>query len=76
MFWGYFTYDFKGPCYIYYLETEEETEEYSRTIQQLNDNEIEAECRQAFERQERIKDIKWAEEGRRLPARRASWEVY
>jgi hypothetical protein len=24
MFWGYFTYDFKGPYHIYYLETDEQ----------------------------------------------------
>jgi hypothetical protein len=42
----------------------------------MNDDEIEAECREAFERRERMKEIKWAEEGRRPPARRATWEVY
>ena len=26
MFWGYFTYDAKGPCHIYYKETEEQKE--------------------------------------------------
>jgi hypothetical protein len=50
MFWGSFTYDYKGPCYIYYLETEAEKEEYLRIIQQMNNDEIEAECREAFKR--------------------------
>ncbi len=72
MFWGSFTYDHKGPCHIYYLETEAEKEEYLRIIQQINDDEIKAECREAFERQERMKEIKWVEEGRRPPARRAT----
>jgi hypothetical protein len=72
MFWGSFTYDHKGRCYIYYPETEAEKEEYLRIIQQINNDEIEAECREAFERRERIKEIKWAEEGRRPPARRAT----
>jgi hypothetical protein len=56
MFWGCFIYDYKGPCYIYYPETAEQREEYLQNIQHLNDTEVEAECRAAFDRQEKAKE--------------------
>jgi hypothetical protein len=56
MFWGCFIYDHKGPCYIYYLETEEQKEHNEELIKELNDNEIKAECREAFAKQEREKE--------------------
>jgi hypothetical protein len=59
MFWGCFTYDHKGPCYIYYPKTLEQKEEYLRVIQKLNDTEIEAECRITFNRQEKEKEKNW-----------------
>jgi hypothetical protein len=37
---------------------------------------VEAGCRLAFEKQEKEKEERWAREGKRLLARRASWEVY
>ena len=59
MFEGYFTYNHKGPCYIYYLETEEQKERNKELIEELNNNEIEAECREVFTKQEREKKEKW-----------------
>jgi hypothetical protein len=76
MFWGCFTYDYKGPCYIYYPETVDQKEEYLRVVQKLNDKEVEAECQAAFNRQEREKEAKWKSKGKKPPGRRASWEVY
>ena len=76
MFWGCFTYDYKGPCHIYYPETADQKEEYLQVIQKLNDEEIEAECRIAFDRQEKAKEAKWKSEGKKPPGKRASWEVY
>jgi hypothetical protein len=43
MFWGYFIYDYKGPCYIYYPETEIQKAENQDVIETLNNGEIEAE---------------------------------
>jgi nitrogen regulatory protein PII-like uncharacterized protein len=48
MFWGCFTYDYKGLCYIYYKETEEQKEDNEAEIERINEEEIEAECRAAF----------------------------
>jgi hypothetical protein len=32
MFWGCFLYDYKGPCHIYYKETEEQKEAYKELM--------------------------------------------
>lgn len=37
MFWGSFSYDKKGPCHIYCVETKAEKEEAARQISHLND---------------------------------------
>jgi hypothetical protein len=76
MFWGCFTYDFKGPCHIYYLETEEQKEANQKEIERINKEEIEAECRTAFDKQEREKERKWNEKGQKWPTKRASWDIY
>jgi hypothetical protein len=76
MFWGSFTYDFKGPCHIYYKETEEQKESNEAEMDRINEEEVEAECRVAFDAQEREKERKWDEKGQKWPKKRASWEVY
>jgi hypothetical protein len=42
----------------------------------INEEELEAECRAAFDAQEREKERKWNEKGQKWPKKRASWEVY
>jgi hypothetical protein len=76
MFWGSFTYDYKGPCHVYLKETEEQRAEYMERIEKLNDEEIIAECRADFEAQEREKERQLDEKGQKWPKKRASWEVY
>jgi hypothetical protein len=49
-------YDFKGPCHIYYKETEEQKEEFTENIDKLNKEEIKEEARAAFDAQEREKE--------------------
>jgi hypothetical protein len=72
MFWGCFTYDYKGPCYIYYPETEEQKVHYEEAIDKLNKKEVKAECRLAFKKQEKEKEERWEREGEKPLARRAS----
>jgi hypothetical protein len=36
MFWGYFSYNFKGPCYVYYPETAKEKKYYQSIIDAYN----------------------------------------
>jgi hypothetical protein len=76
MFWGCFSYDYKGPCYIYYKETEEQKIFYEEKMQQNNDEEIEAEARAEFNRIQAEKEEKWRLKGRKQPGKPASWEVY
>jgi hypothetical protein len=76
MFWACFTYDFKGPCHIYYKETEEQKEEFAENVDKLNEEEIEEEARAAFDAQEREKERIWDKKGKKWPNNRASWEVY
>jgi hypothetical protein len=76
MFWGRFSYDHKGPCHIYYKETEEQKDDFAEKIDELNDREIEAECRVDFEERERLKEESWLAKGKKFPKNRATWEVY
>lgn len=76
MFWACFTYDYKGPCYIYYPETHEQKAYNKEEIERLNEEEIMAEAQAAFEEQEREKERKWDEKGQRWPTNRATQEVY
>jgi hypothetical protein len=76
MFWGCFIYDYKGPCYVYYPETEEQKAHYKQAINKLNEKEVKAKCRLAFAKQEKEKEEQWAREGKNPPTRQASWDVY
>ena len=44
MFWGCFTYNYKGLCYIYYKEIEEQKEVNKAEIDRINKEEVEVEC--------------------------------
>jgi hypothetical protein len=72
MFWGCFTYDCKGLCHIYYKETEEQKEANQKEMDRINEEEMEAKCRTAFDTQERVKEKKWDAKGQKWPTRRAS----
>ena len=50
MFWACFTYDHKGPYYIYYPETEEQKERNQAEIDRLNEEEIKVEAWEAFQK--------------------------
>lgn len=76
MFWGCFTYDSKGPCHIYYPETDEQKVANEAEIERLNIEEIKAECWATFKEQEQKKEKKWDKKGQKWPKSRASWEVY
>jgi hypothetical protein len=40
MFWAYFTYDFKGPCHIYYPETNKQKAKNEEIMERLNEDEV------------------------------------
>jgi hypothetical protein len=72
MFWGCLTYDHKGPCHIYYPETPEQKADNEARMDELNKEEIEAECRELFNKQERAKEAEWDRKGKKYPKIRAS----
>jgi hypothetical protein len=45
-------------------------------IDKLNEEEIKAECREAFNQRERDKEEEWDRKGRKYPKNWALWEVY
>ena len=49
MFWACFMYDYKGLCYIYYKETDEQKEVNKVEIDRINEEEIKVEYRVAFD---------------------------
>jgi len=51
-------YDYKGPCHIYYKEIVEQKEANEDEIDRINEDEVEAKCRIAFNAQEREKEKK------------------
>ena len=48
MFWACFTYNHKGPCYIYYPKTKEQKAKNEERIKQLNNEEIKDKAHKAF----------------------------
>ncbi len=65
MFWACFTYDYKGPCYIYYPETLEQKAKNEEEIKRLNKEEIIVDTREAFDIREREKERKEDEKGQK-----------
>ena len=76
MFWGCFSYDHKGPYHVYYKETDEQKLRYEELMQKLNDEEIEAECREEFDREVEETAEKWRKLGRKKPGFPRSWEAF
>lgn len=76
MFWGCFTYDHKGPCHIYYPDTKEQRLANEANMDILNEEEIEEECQELFDEQERAKEAEWDRKGKKWPKTQALWEVF
>ena len=75
MFWGCFSYNYKGPCHIYYKETEEQKVAYEELIQK-NNTEIEAEARAEFDQIQTEKEEEWRLKEKKKAGVPASWEVF
>ena len=72
MFQGCFTYNYKGPCYVYYLKTAEQKELYKDAIKILNAKEVEAKCYKAFAEQEKEKERQQIVARKKFLTKRAS----
>jgi hypothetical protein len=75
MFWGSFSYDYKGPCHVYHTETAAERVSYQAIIDQYNAvllpyKQQEWACLQAADTK------KWQDLGRKKPGTPAKWEVF
>ena len=69
MFWGCFTYDKKGPCYIWKPETTKEKTEAEEKIKELNE-EMEEFCRLAWEAEISLRRLNIL---RNKPGRKLKW---
>jgi hypothetical protein len=58
MFWAYFIYDFKGPCYIYDPKTNEQKAKNKEKTEHFNKEKIIEEAWATFKEQEREKERK------------------
>ena len=76
IFQVYFMYDYKGPCHIYYKEIVEQKEANEDEIDRINEDEVEAKCRIAFNAQEREKEKKQDVKGQKWLKNCTSQEVY
>jgi hypothetical protein len=75
MFWGSFSYNYKGPCHIYYSETKDEKAKYQDIIDQYNtvlllQKQAEWACLQATD------ILKWQRLNRKKPGVPVTWEVF
>ena len=76
MFWGCFSYDYKGPCHVYYKETPAQKIHYEELIQTLNDEEIEVEAHAQFDKEQAELRAQWDAKGKKKPGKWALWETY
>ena len=75
MFWGCFSYYYKGPCHIYHAETAEEKLEYAQIIK-MDNAMLQPQIWEEWKQLEAADAMKWMQKGRRKPERSATWEAY
>lgn len=73
MFWGCFSYDFKGPCYVWKAQSTTEGKEAEKTLNGWN-TAIELEIKAEWEKQqEKRREAYLLRYGRRMGGRPAQW---
>jgi hypothetical protein len=73
MFWGCFSYDYKGPCYIWpAAETAQEKQEAVRQLEELN-KEREEDCRQQWQLNNGLRRVNIARPGK-TPGKPPEWK--
>lgn len=75
MFWGCFSFDFKGPCHVYVKESATEKREYTAIIKAHNDTQIPI-IRAQWRAKEALKALKWSALNRKPPGKPALFENY
>ncbi len=76
MFQSCFLYNYKGPCYIYYLETLIQKRFYKDLIQNNNNSKIEAKARAKFDKQQAEILEEQRIKGKKKSRKPASWEAF
>jgi hypothetical protein len=75
MFWGCFSFDFKGPCYVYLKETAAQTKLYADIMKVHNDAQLPAIYTQ-WRAKEASKAMKWTALRRKPPGKPALFENF
>lgn len=75
MFWGCWTYEVKGPCYVYRKETAAQTKAYSEIMKDHNLS-ILVSLRAEFDIKQAAMTAKWAALGRKKPGKAALFDNF
>jgi hypothetical protein len=75
MFWGSFSYDTKGPCYVYLRETAAQTERYTAIIDAHNTLQL-PQIRTEWRAKEALKALKYTVLHRKPPGKPAIFENF
>jgi len=75
MFWGCFSYDFKGPCHVYYPETANEKIKYEKMMDDHNAAQMDA-IQEEWDKLQVADAIKWTALGRKKPGKPALFKNF
>jgi len=70
MFWGCFSYDKKGPCYVWQDETQKGKREAERWLEEMN-TVLEPICKAEWEHESQMQRLRIT---RRMPRRKPTWK--
>jgi hypothetical protein len=75
MFWGCFSYDFKGPSHVYHPETADEKIKYKKMMDDHNAAQMDA-IQEEWDKLQVVDAIKWTALGRKKPGKPALFENF
>ena len=75
MFWGCFSYDFKGPCHVYHPETTDEKIKYKKMMDDHNAAQMPA-IQEEWDRLQAADAMKWIALGRKKPGKPALFKNF
>jgi hypothetical protein len=75
MFWGCFSYDFKGPCHVYHPETTNEKIKYKKMMDDHNTAQMPA-IQEEWDRLQVADAMKWIALGRKKPGKPALFKNF
>jgi len=75
MFWGCFSYNFKGPCHVYHPETADEKIKYEKMMDDHNAVQMDA-IQEEWDKLQVVDAIKWTALGRKKLGKPALFENF